>query len=148
MRYGQVMIMEKYTELPVEIDAERLMQFPAGRYLAVDMRDEYSCGYGMLDGAVRVGEDELRAFLENGESLPALAQDMAQALAHAMEEGIPIVLYCKYGRISLDAAEAFREKGYGNFCSLKGGYGAWALEDSRRAAADEERRNEIEKALR
>ena len=41
--------MEKYTELPIEIDAERLMQFPAGRYLAVDMRDEYSCGYGMLD---------------------------------------------------------------------------------------------------
>ena len=140
--------MEKYTELPLEIDAERLMQFPAGRYLAVDMRDEYSCGYGMLDRAIRVGEDELREFLENGEPLPALAQDMAQALAHAMEEGIPIVLYCKYGRISLDAAEAFREKGYGNFCSLKGGYGAWALEESRRAAADEERRNEIEKALR
>ena len=103
--------MEKYTELPIEIDAERLMQFPAGRYLAVDMRDEYSCGYGMLDGAVRVGEDELREFLENGEALPAMAQ--------AMEECIPIVLYCKYGRISLDAAEAFREKGYGNFCSLK-----------------------------
>ena len=116
--------MEKYTELPLEIDAERLMQFPAGRYLAVDMRDEYSCGYGMLDGAVRAGEDELREFLENGEPLPA----MAQALVQAMEEGIPIVLYCKYGRISLDAAEAFREKGY--------------------AAADEERRNEIEKALR
>ena len=46
--------MEKYTELPLEIDAERLMQFPAGRYLAVDMRDEYSCGYGMLDRAIRV----------------------------------------------------------------------------------------------
>ena len=28
--------MEKYTELPLEIDAERLMQFPAGRYLAVE----------------------------------------------------------------------------------------------------------------
>ena len=132
--------MKNHTELPIEINAERLMQFPAGSYLAADMRDEYSCGYGMLDGAVRVGEDELRALWENGEPLPALAQ--------AMEEGIPIVLYCKYGRISLDAAEALREKGYGNFCSLKGGYGVWALEESRRAAADEERRNEIEKALR
>ena len=132
--------MKDYTELPLEIDAERLLQFPAGSYLAADMRDEYSCSYGMLDGAVRVGEDELRAFLENGEPLPALEQ--------AMEEGIPIVLYCKYGRISLDAAKALREKGCGNFCSLKGGYGAWALEVSRRAAADEERRNEIEKALR
>ena len=132
--------MKEYIELPLEIDAKRLLQFPAGSYLAADMRDEYSCGYGMLDGAVRVGEDELRAFLENGEPLPALVQ--------AMEEGIPIVLYCKYGRISFDAAEALREKGYGNFCSLQGGYGAWALEASRRAAADEERRNEIEKALR
>ena len=48
------MIMEKYTELPLEIDAERLMQFPAGRYLAVDMRDEYSCGYGMLGSRCRL----------------------------------------------------------------------------------------------
>ena len=44
--------MEKYTELPLEIDAERLMQFPAGRYLAVDMRDEYSCGYGSRQAAI------------------------------------------------------------------------------------------------
>ena len=132
--------MKNHTELPIEINAERLMQLPAGSYLAADMRDEYSCGYGMLDGAVRVGEDELQAFLENGEPLPALVQ--------AIDKGTPIVLYCKYGRISFDAAEALREKGYGNFCSLKGGYGSWALEQSRRAAADEERRNEIEKALR
>ena len=132
--------MKDYIELPLEINAERLIQLPAGSYLAADMRDEYSCGYGMLDGAVRVGEDELLACGENGEPLPALAQ--------AVEEGMPIVLYCKYGRISLDAAEALREKGYRNFCSLQGGYGSWALEESRRAAADEERRNEIEKALR
>ena len=133
-------IMKGYKEVPLEISAGRLIQLPAGSYLAADMRDEYSCGYGMLDGAVRVGEEELRAFWENGTPIPALIQ--------AMETGIPIVLYCKYGRISLDAAEALREKGFGNFCSLEGGYGAWALEESRRAAADEERRHEIEKALR
>ena len=69
--YGQVIIMKNHTELPIEINAERLMQLPAGSYLAADMRDEYSCGYG-----------------------------------------------------------------------------SWALEQSRRAAAGEERRNEIEKALR
>ena len=51
--YEQVIIMKNHTELPIEINAERLMQFPAGSYLAADMRDEYSCGYGMLDGAVR-----------------------------------------------------------------------------------------------
>jgi hypothetical protein len=79
--------MKDYMELPLEINAERLIQLPAGSYLAADMRDEYSCGYGMLDGAVRVGEDELLAFGENGEPLPALAQ--------AVEEGMPIVLYCK-----------------------------------------------------
>lgn len=40
---GQVKNMKDYIELPIEIDAERLMQFPAGSYLAADMRDEYSC---------------------------------------------------------------------------------------------------------
>ena len=45
--------MKDYTEFPLEINAERLMQLPAGSYLAADMRDEYSCGYGMMDGAVR-----------------------------------------------------------------------------------------------
>ena len=48
--------MKDYTEFPLEINAERLMQLPA--------------------------------------------------LARAMEEGISIVLYCKYGRISFDVAQA------------------------------------------
>jgi len=192
--------------LPLEVSAQDLLQWSRGTWLAVDLRDEASCAYGMMEGAVRISEAELLDFVQKlpaspveertrdalispsvsmkvtaGEaqispagsskttsdhaSLPEAPADRevdredsgdisketfhaSARLEDALCAGLPIVLYCKYGLISRDAAEAFREKGWKNVCSLAGGYGRWALEESYRAAQDEQRRGDIEKSLR
>ncbi len=135
----------------LEISAGDLMDLPGGSYLAVDMRDETECSYGMMEGAVRIPEDALFLAASEAETFsPNFTPETVSAirrLQSALHENIPVILYCKYGRISLDAAETLRSHGW-NAKSLEGGYGRWVLESSRRLAQDETRRGEIEKGLR
>ena len=135
----------------LEISAGDLMDLPGGSYLAVDMRDETECLYGMMEGAVRIPEDALFLAASEAETFsPNFTPETVSAirrLQSALRENIPVILYCKYGRISLNAAETLRSHGW-NAKSLEGGYGRWVLESSRRLAQDETRRGEIEKGLR
>lgn len=175
--------------VPLELSAQELVRWSPKSWLAVDMRDEASCAYGMMEGALRLSEAELLDFVHklpagsveectrdtllsaagsaagtgsaagasarpericsnNAEDHRRMEEGSSARLERALRAGLPLVLYCRYGLVSRDAAEALREKGWTNVCSLAGGYGRWALEESYRAAQDEKRRGDIEKTLR
>jgi tRNA(Ile)-lysidine synthase TilS/MesJ/rhodanese-related sulfurtransferase len=112
----------------IEITSRELEDLAPGSFLLIDLRDRTAYDHGCIPGAINMDPDALMA----GEcSLPADKK---------------IVLYCKYGIISEEAALYLREKGL-DACHLSQGYGRWALEAIQKEAEDEERRNAIEKSL-
>jgi len=115
-------------ENSIEITSRELEDLAPGSFLLIDLRDRTAYDHGCIPGAINMDPDALMA----GErSLPADKK---------------IVLYCKYGIISEEAALFLREKGL-DACHLSQGYGRWALEAIQKEAEDEERRNAIEKSL-
>jgi tRNA(Ile)-lysidine synthase TilS/MesJ/rhodanese-related sulfurtransferase len=112
----------------IEITSRELEDLAPGSFLLIDLRDRTAYDHGCIPGAINMDPDALMA----GEcSLPADKK---------------IVLYCKYGIISEEAALYLREKGL-DACHLSQGYGRWALEAIQKEAEDEERRDAIEKSL-
>ena len=112
----------------IEITSRELEDLAPGSFLLIDLRDRTAYDHGCIPGAINMDPDALMA----GEcSLPADKK---------------IVLYCKYGIISEEAALYLREKGL-DACHLSQGYGRWALEAIQKEAGDEERRDAIEKSL-
>jgi tRNA(Ile)-lysidine synthase TilS/MesJ/rhodanese-related sulfurtransferase len=112
----------------IEITSRELEDLAPGSFLLIDLRDRTAYDHGCIPGAINMDPDALIA----GEcSLPTDKK---------------IVLYCKYGIISEEAALYLREKGL-DACHLSQGYGRWALEAIQKEAEDEERRNAIEKSL-
>ncbi|MCL2587798.1 MAG: rhodanese-like domain-containing protein [Oscillospiraceae bacterium] len=83
---------------------EQLEQQNPADYLLIDIRDESAYRNGFIPGAL------CRAVSD----LPALPKDK------------PLVLYCKKGLISADAADELRDQGY-IASSLTGGYVAWLM---------------------
>ncbi len=115
-------------EQPIEITSRELDALAPGSFLLIDLRDRTAYDHGCIPGAINMDPDALMA----GEfELPADKK---------------IVLYCKYGIISEEAALFLREKGL-DACHLSQGYGRWALEAIQKEAEDEERRDAIEKSL-
>ena len=125
--------MEEHT---LDLTAEVLMERPAGSYIIIDLREEEDFLHGSLPGAFRADPEQLMSFVDEREEV---------------RSGKPVVLVCKYGVISRDAAKTLRDQGIEAY-SLEGGYGRWVLEEVRRAAADEiggeERSADIEKSIR
>lgn len=87
-----------------EITVSELKKLSADSYMLIDMRDEYAFSYGHIDGAVNIPQEKL----ENAE-LPADKK---------------LVICCKSGLISRDAADALCEKGFDAY-NLAGGYVDW-----------------------
>ena len=87
-----------------EITVSELKNLSADSYMLIDMRDEYAFSYGHIDGAVNIPQEKL----ENTE-LPADKK---------------LVICCKSGLISRDAADALCEKGFDAY-NLAGGYVDW-----------------------
>ena len=133
----------RFDESGIDMTAEALANCPPGTFRIIDLRDEDAFAHGTLPGAVRVDPEDLTRCLA-GDGAPSgdLARDGAPA---------PIVLVCKYGLISRDAAVTLREMGMEAY-SLEGGYGRWALYMIRREADDEALRRDkcadIEKSIR
>jgi tRNA(Ile)-lysidine synthase TilS/MesJ/rhodanese-related sulfurtransferase len=72
--------------------------------MIIDMRDEYAFSYGHMDGAVNIPQQELE-----GSELP---------------KDKKLIICCKSGIISREAAEKLRERGYDAY-NLTGGYCEW-----------------------
>ena len=87
-----------------EITVSELKKLSADSYMLIDMRDEYAFSYGHIDGAVNIPQEKL----ENAE-LPADKK---------------LIICCKSGLISRDAADALFEKGFDAY-NLAGGYVDW-----------------------
>ena len=141
--------------LPVELTAAQFHNYTeAGRpFLCIDIRDEASYGQGHLPGAVCLSEDLLRAVLSADPFTDTVDTGIAGAAAshgcapleHALTAGIPLLIYCAFGRISLDLAEEFRSRGI-DACSLQGGYGTYALYEIR-LLSEANRLKDIEHSL-
>jgi len=90
--------------MDTEITAAELSQLRDGDYAVIDIRDATAFDYGHIGGSVNI-------------PLPELA-------SAELPEGKKLVLYCKSGVISIDAAEELRERGFEAY-SLAGGYVDW-----------------------
>lgn len=90
------------------ISVEQFLSLPAGSFLAVDLRDETAFSYGSIENAVCIPY-----------------QDLSGKAALLPRDKL-IVLFCKSGIISEDAARELRGAGY-NAVSLKDGYYGYML---------------------
>ena len=93
--------------MDIEITASELGKLRDGDYAIIYIRDATAFDYGHIGGAVNIPLSELES---------------AQ-----LPDEKKLVLYCKSGKISVDAAEDLRSKGYEAF-SLAGGYIDWLRE--------------------
>lgn len=95
------------------------------------MRDELSYAYGNISGSVNVPKETL---IDN-------ADDYA---------GRKLLLYCKRGEASLEAAQELVERGI-SVVSLKGGYIAWLMDDMKKQSeetGDAEFAAQVEESIR
>ena len=112
-----------------EVTAEELEQWPRESYHLIDVRSEEDFQTGKMPDALRVDLDRIA---EGNHSIPKDKR---------------VVLYCKYGDLSLTAAEDLCAQGYEAY-SLAGGYGKWVLRQIQKDMDSEQRRDDIEKSLR
>ena len=112
-----------------EVTAEELEQWPRESYHLVDVRSEEDFQTGKMPDALRVDLDRIT---EGNHSIPKDKR---------------VVLYCKYGDLSMTAAEDLCAQGYEAY-SLAGGYGKWVLRQIQKDMDSEQRRDDIEKSLR
>ena len=96
--------MYKAEALEISVDGLKALQPDA--YQMIDIRDRYAFEYGHIPGAMHVPLDELT--------------ERAQSFS---KEKL-LILYCKSGQVSPDAAVRLKEAGC-NAASLTGGYYAW-----------------------
>ncbi len=115
--------------LAKEISIEELENWDRSTYLLIDVRDEEDFQSGKMPDAIRMDLSEI------------------EEKRHALPKDKKLVIYCKYGTVSMQAAELFCEQGYDAY-NMAGGYGKWLLRQIKRDMESEERRNEIEKSLR
>lgn len=92
--------------MDIEITAAELARLRDGDYTIIDIRDAAAFDYGHIGGAVNVPLSEV---------------------AEAEFPRKKLVLYCKSGLVSVDAAEVLRGRGFEAY-SLAGGYIDWLRE--------------------
>ena len=115
----------------LEIDISELSKYMEDGYEFIDVRDELSFAYGNIKGSVNIPGEKL---LENA----------------AEYTGRKLLLYCKRGEASLEAAEVLREHG-ADAVSLRGGYLAWLMADMQQRSeekSDDEFAAEVEESIR
>ncbi len=91
----------------LEISLFEFLSLDKNRCLFVDVRDELAYSYGHLPGAIHVPFEQI--------------EEEASGF-----QGKKVILYCKKGEASSDAAKKLREQGVEAY-SLKGGYMAWLM---------------------
>ena len=117
----------------LEITIEELKRKGKGEYLLLDIRDEMSFGYGHLPEAVNVPLEELENWTPEQK-----------------DGDKEVVVYCKRGITSPEAAEALRARGIRTF-SLAGGYLNWLMQSAFSEEAEQEEQRtylDIEESIR
>lgn len=109
-----------------EITLEELNDLPGGSYTIIDIRDSYAFELGHIDGAVNIPADQL----EDCE----------------IPQGSQLVVCCRSGIISENAAERLRERGF-NAVNLAGGYVRWLGEKIHRESSAA-KAEDIERSIR
>jgi len=77
----------------------------------IDVRDPYSYKGGHIDGAVNLSDANVRNYIESGD----------KTKKH--------IIYCYHGHSSLGGAAYFKENGYSDSVSMRGGYAEWSRLD-------------------
>lgn len=106
-----------------EITLDELKRLENDEYVLIDMRDSVSFEYGHIDNAKNIPEADFNRSL--------LPKDKK------------IVLYCKYGIVSLPLSDELSDEGYGAY-SLKEGYIGWLRE---KLGADSDKAEKAEKSI-
>lgn len=132
---SQIKGAEDHMKGSLEMTPAELGSLPAGSYLLIDLRERSEYEHGFIPGCVLWSPAEvLERAGHTGSGAGGISRNKA------------IVLYCKYGTVSLDLAEQLRGMGYPAY-SLEGGYGRWALWAILQQAQNDDKRKEIEKGL-
>ncbi|HAT02973.1 MAG TPA: ATPase [Oribacterium sp.] len=115
--------------LAKEITPEEFDRLSHEEYYLIDVREESDFQTGKMPDARRV---DLLDIANHTVSLP---------------KDRKLIVYCKYGEVSQQAAETLCEDGYEAY-NLLGGYSKWVLRQIQRDMDSEKRREDIEKSLR
>ena len=117
----------------MEITAQELLKLNKDSYQLIDIRNEEEAAYGEIAGALWIP-----------------AEEIMQAVS-ALDCTKKLVICCARGQISVDVAEALREKGI-DAVSLTGGYGAWLVAQMKAemgaAESDEDFARQAEESIR
>ena len=117
----------------MEITAQELLKLNKDSYQLIDIRNEEEAAYGEMAGALRIP-----------------AEEIMQAVS-GLDCTRKLVICCARGQISVDVAEALREKGI-DAVSLTGGYGAWLVAQMKAemgaAESDEDFARQAEESIR
>lgn len=108
-----------------EITVEQLKNMSENEYTVIDIRDEISFDYGNIPGSVNIPYNKIK---EGDCRLPTDKR---------------LVICCKSGLISDEAAQCLRDKGY-NAVNLAGGYYSWLRE----RFIDDSYAADVEKSIR
>lgn len=113
-----------------EINISELAAWDKNSYNLIDIRDEMAYSYGHLPGAVNIPFEQLAACINEIDAKK-------------------VVVYCKKGDTSLEAAAMLTEQGIDAY-SLTGGYMAWLMETMKPVSDtdDEKFCEEVEKSIR
>ena len=118
------------------VTPEELENWDKDSYRIIDVREDADYEKDSIPGSIHLPLDGI---LNGSAKLPAEIE--------AGRGSLKLVLVCRYGRLSEDAAIALSQRGYSAY-NLEGGYGRYVYENARRAAEDEKRREDIEKSIR
>ena len=89
-----------------EMTVTEMKKLPHQSYVIIDIRDEYSFGYGHIDGAVNIPQNKIN------DSLSAIPKNKK------------LIICCKSGLISRNTADELCDQGFEAY-NLTGGYCEW-----------------------
>lgn len=115
-----------------EITIEGLNLLPGDSYRLIDIRDEGSALYGMIDGAVNIPVSQI--------------MDDPEGCMEHFPKDKDIIFYCQRGEKSREIADGMEKRGIGCF-SLAGGYNAYLM-DTLSTGADGDYKEKAENSIR
>ena len=108
-----------------EITVEEFLKLSPSDYILVDTRDQIAYEHGHIPSAILIENNVVKEHLD------------------LLDQNKKIIVYCKKGVLSVQAAEELYALGYDAY-NLNGGYGKWLVQSF---AMEEERYKEIELSI-